>query len=367
MSLWIAFSSLLLVTLIVIVLPVIRNKYASSADHNALVYQDQLIEIDKDVKLGLLRTPEADALRTEINRRLDKPDYYLAEGMADQPPGENRQLGTAIAILIIIPLAALGLYNHIGSPNEPDLPFAQRKFDNPIKNSNSEMSRLVKALKERITKNIDKIDGWLLLGSTLATLERYSEASDAFKSAFKLDSSRADIAASAAETGFMAMKGKFTPEVRNYFKKALNLNPKEHKALYYFGLDLANQKKYADAVQNWVDLISISPVGAPWLDTVRLRLVEAATAGNLTITKFKPRIKIEKVPGPTKDDIKAAENMSNSDRQAFIRSMVFQLAERLKTEPDDLDGWRRLARAYTVLGETKKAAEANARIKVLEQ
>ena len=39
----------------------------------------------------------------------------------------------------------------------------------------------------------------------------------------------------------------------------------------------------------------------------------------------------------------------------MIRSMVESLADRLKEEPDDLGGWRRLARAYQVLGETKKA------------
>ena len=51
----------------------------------------------------------------------------------------------------------------------------------------------------------------------------------------------------------------------------------------------------------------------------------------------------------------------------MIRSMVESLASRLRDEPSDLDGWRRLARAYQVLGETKKAKEANAQIERLSQ
>ena len=51
----------------------------------------------------------------------------------------------------------------------------------------------------------------------------------------------------------------------------------------------------------------------------------------------------------------------------MIRSMVESLADRLKEEPDDLGGWHRLARAYQVLGETKKAKEANAQIERLSQ
>ncbi|WP_223291766.1 tetratricopeptide repeat protein [Defluviicoccus vanus] len=45
----------------------------------------------------------------------------------------------------------------------------------------------------------------------------------------------------------------------------------------------------------------------------------------------------------------------------MIRSMVERLATRLQQNPDDRQGWLRLASAYDVLGETAKAAEARAR------
>ena len=51
---------------------------------------------------------------------------------------------------------------------------------------------------------------------------------------------------------------------------------------------------------------------------------------------------------------------------AFIRSMVERLADRLKDEPNDIQGWRRLARAYEVLGETEKAKTAQARVRKIE-
>ncbi|HUI18774.1 MAG TPA: tetratricopeptide repeat protein, partial [Alphaproteobacteria bacterium] len=53
-------------------------------------------------------------------------------------------------------------------------------------------------------------------------------------------------------------------------------------------------------------------------------------------------------------------------RQEMIRGMVERLAERLKQQPDDLAGWQRLARAYGVLGETEKAADAQAHVDKLE-
>jgi cytochrome c-type biogenesis protein CcmH len=53
--------------------------------------------------------------------------------------------------------------------------------------------------------------------------------------------------------------------------------------------------------------------------------------------------------------------MSPEERQAMIRSMVDRLAARLEQNPNDKDGWTRLARAYDVLGETEKAEAARAR------
>ena len=42
----------------------------------------------------------------------------------------------------------------------------------------------------------------------------------------------------------------------------------------------------------------------------------------------------------------------------MVRGMVERLAQRLKQDGSDVDGWLRLVRAYTVLGEKDRAREA---------
>jgi cytochrome c-type biogenesis protein CcmH len=54
--------------------------------------------------------------------------------------------------------------------------------------------------------------------------------------------------------------------------------------------------------------------------------------------------------------------MSDADREKMIQGMVHGLAARLKQTPDDVDGWRRLARAYTVQGRTNEAADAERQV-----
>ena len=52
--------------------------------------------------------------------------------------------------------------------------------------------------------------------------------------------------------------------------------------------------------------------------------------------------------------------MSEKDRGEMIRGMVTRLADRLKENGNDVEGWQRLLRAYMVLGERDKANAAAA-------
>ena len=45
----------------------------------------------------------------------------------------------------------------------------------------------------------------------------------------------------------------------------------------------------------------------------------------------------------------------------MITSMVARLDERLKENPRDVEGWRRLIRSYVVLGKTDEARDALSR------
>jgi cytochrome c-type biogenesis protein CcmH len=63
-------------------------------------------------------------------------------------------------------------------------------------------------------------------------------------------------------------------------------------------------------------------------------------------------------PGPSASDVAAARNMAPEERSAMVRGMVDRLAERLKQDGSDVEGWLRLVRAYTVLGERERAVSA---------
>ena len=68
-------------------------------------------------------------------------------------------------------------------------------------------------------------------------------------------------------------------------------------------------------------------------------------------------------PGPDANQVAAAAQMAPAARNGMIEGMVARLAQKMAENGSDVDGWLRLIKAYSVLGERDKAlgAAANAR------
>jgi cytochrome c-type biogenesis protein CcmH len=106
-------------------------------------------------------------------------------------------------------------------------------------------------------------------------------------------------------------------------------------------------------------LLADAPAEAPWRQIVADRLAEIDPAERQIGAN--PPEASTRPAGPTAQDVAAAQSMSSEERQAMIRGMVDRLAARLEQNPNDKDGWARLAHAYDVLGEKDKAQDARAR------
>jgi len=65
-------------------------------------------------------------------------------------------------------------------------------------------------------------------------------------------------------------------------------------------------------------------------------------------------------PGPNANQVAAAAQMAPAERNGMIEGMVARLAQRMAENGSDVDGWLRLIKAYTVLGERDKALAAAA-------
>ncbi|MDA8707831.1 hypothetical protein N9M10_00500 [Hellea sp.] len=70
-------------------------------------------------------------------------------------------------------------------------------------------------------------------------------------------------------------------------------------------------------------------------------------------------------PGPTAEQVQAAQELSVEDRAEMILAMVEGLADRLDENPQDPEGWARLIRARTVLGQDEQLKADIDRVKLI--
>jgi cytochrome c-type biogenesis protein CcmH len=81
---------------------------------------------------------------------------------------------------------------------------------------------------------------------------------------------------------------------------------------------------------------------------------QGVAPGDLAVTGSSDR----GTPGLGADAIAPAQDMSADARRAMIEGLVERLASRLERQPDDLEGWIMLARAYGEMGRRADEAEA---------
>ncbi len=372
-----------------------KSPAAMRADYDLAVYRDQLAEIGRDLERGLLDANEAEAARLEVQRRM----LAAADaGKSDDrpPPVPGRVLAGGLAATVAV--GAFAIYFTLGSPDVPNFPFAERNVGRDVvaqgaSPEHGEVAGLAAKLAARLKDDPNDVDGWILLARTYNTIGDFGNAVQALRHALDLSGGRVDLAAMYGEALVRANDGQVTPEAFTLFNDIVKVEPLNPQARYYVGLALAQQNRVRDALQAWIDLRAVSPADAPWLDAVNDQIGRAEAELKLAAGSVKPSagavaLARQQAPagapsaptpsapsasppagvgGPSAADVEAAGRMSAGDRTQMIRGMVERLAERLKDDPDDLEGWRRLARSYRVLGEIDKAKEAEARIEALEK
>jgi cytochrome c-type biogenesis protein CcmH len=305
------------------------------------VYRDQLDEVERDRATGLIGEREAEAARVEVSRRL----IAAADADAPAPRVDGRRWRRAVALvaLLVLPLGAASLYLKLGSPGmsgetqlaRTEMPDDQR----PI-------TELVARVEAHLEEQPDDGRGWNVLGPVYMRLGRYDDAVRARRNVLRLLGSTAEREADLGEALTGQANGIVTADAKQAFDRALRLDPDDFRARYFEGLAAEQDGRPKEAAETWRKLLAGAPKDANWASFVRdsLARVDPKAAAAL--------------PGPSAGDIAAASELTPQQRTAMVEGMVSRLADRLKQDGTDADGWVRLVRAYMVLGDKDRARAA---------
>jgi cytochrome c-type biogenesis protein CcmH len=339
MTLWLAFALMTALAIFAVLWPLSRSGNVPSGS-DAEVYRDQLDEIERDRSAGLIGETEADAARVEVSRRLIAAgDAQPATATADSHSALWRRRIAALAALVLVPFAAGTIYLMHGSPQLPGEPLASRLHPD----GHNSILAMIAQVERHLEANPKDAKGWEVLAPIYLRTGRFDEAVRARRNALEYGGESAQRESDLGEALVAAANGVVTAEAKQAFDKAAAQAPADPKARFYLGLAAQQDGKTDEAADIWQKLLKDAPPGAPWAATVQQAL---ASAGK------------KAAPGPTSEDVAAASNMSEAERGQMVRGMVARLAERLKQDGSDVEGWLRLLRAYIVLGERDKANAA---------
>jgi cytochrome c-type biogenesis protein CcmH len=328
----------------------------SRSSFDQAVYRDQLQELDRDIARGLITPAEADAARLEIQRRL-----LATDRLPVAPPLLSRSPVLAGIVFLVIGLGSTSLYLWLGAPGVPDEPFSARKDiagDGP-----PSLEQATAALAAKLERNPSDAAGWMLYGRSLAMQGDWDQAEDAYRHAMDLGVDTPDVIGDHAEIMVMQAGGTVTPAAEAAFRKLLQADPASGMARYYLAVAAMQAGEPRQAIEGFQALLAQLPADSPLRAQLGTKVAEAAHAAGVPVPELArgtppAQEQPAQPPGPDSRAVADAANMSPEQREAMIRGMVANLAAKQQADPGNLDGWLRLGRAYAVLHEPDKAADA---------
>lgn len=229
-------------------------------------------------------------------------------------------------------------------------------------------------LRARAEASPDNATLWEQLGYAYFEHGQFDKAAAAYRKATSADPGKAVLWSSLGEAIVMAStKGDpIPPEARNAFARAYKLDPNDPRTRYFLAVEQDLAGHHQQAITQWLALLADTPRGAPWeadlIRTIRqvgkinkipvAKRIETASASQPAAQPDSANPALAGIPGPTKEDLAAASGIPPSQQEKMVEGMVARLATRLKSQPNDVNGWIMLMRSYKTLGKDAKARDA---------
>lgn len=302
----------------------------------------------------------------------------MIRAMAEPAPKDRRPAPATIALALAALVAAGALSYSLffrdaggaASANEMVAANAAAAAPQDVAQVEAMMARLL----QRVRENPDDHEGWYLLGMAYRAMERFADATQAFRRAMELQPRNADYTAYLAEMiliGATSTGRPPPPEAEQLFRRALTLQPGNPQARFYLATIRNERGDHRGAVDDLIALLRDAPAGEVWPQQVRAALIAIAERNNIDLAGRLPAVPAAPaapaappstataaIPGPTPEQMRAASAMTPTQQDAMGREMVNRLAARLRANPRDADRWIMLMRSRMVLQDRNGAAGA---------
>ena len=410
MILWIILTVMTALAAVAMAAPFLRQRgsAAAEASKDLDVYRDQLKEIEREEKAGLIRKAESEEARKEIARRLLAAET-VAKAKAAAKPASDRTYA-AIGVASVVAVGSTILYSNMGWPDLPGQPAAHRSVsataddgntaanagpaagaepaatvtnpDAAAKQALGTVDDMIQRLVKRLDENPKSPDGWRMLGWAYFSQDRFADSAAAYAKAIEQNPSAGALKTARGEALVRAANGTVSDEALSLFNDGIKADAKDPRARFFLGLKKEQFGDKAAVLEDWITILNEASPMDTWVGDLRQRTESLASELKVDISK---RVTAAAAPplaapesggildklqpptndtapvadkGPTPADVAKAQEMAPQDQNAMIRGMVDGLEARLEKSPRDAEGWIKLMRSRKVLGDAGAAKAA---------
>ena len=249
-------AALLVIAVLAILLrPLLRAPKVMSAanrqEANLEIFRDQLSELERDRNEGSLAEADFDQARDELQRRL------LDEIQTDAAPAaKTGGRKTALALLVVIPLAAAAGYQLLGTPQGLEPVHTQARMNA------QEMDEILSKLAAKLKANPDDSKGWVMLARSYKALGRFAESAEAYSHGGSLVDGDAVLLADYAEVLAQVSGGSLEGKPSELIARALSIDPSEPQALFLAGAAATDRRDFLAVVDYWGRLLPMLEAGS---------------------------------------------------------------------------------------------------------
>jgi cytochrome c-type biogenesis protein CcmH len=274
------------IALLLVLRPLLARRTTSDVERagtNLAIIQDQLAELDADLRAGTLTEAQHRESKVELERRVlaeVKAERAAAKAHTAASSGGRR---TALVAALLVPLAAAALYWQLGSRDvfDPQKMAAAQAAGEQHQITDEQLEEMVGRLSKRLEQEPDNAQGWAILARSYYVMQRFPEAAAAYERLAKLAPGNADVLSDWADALAMAQNRNLAGRPAEIIAQALQADPNHLKTLALAGTLAFDRKDYKQAVELWERLLGKLPAESPMRQGIASSIAEARQLGGM--------------------------------------------------------------------------------------
>jgi len=340
---WLISSAFIALALIIVLPPLWRKTEVQESDvdqQNIDIARQKLADLKAQLQAGAIDQAQYDEQFAELERALS---FDLA--LSNKTQQTDKQMGRWMTwvVLLALPVVTVLLYQIFGNPSG----LFYKKAHESIKSQSAQQQQvgsiasMVSGLAERLQKQPDDVQGWLMLGKSYKYLKQFDKAVDAFAKANVLAGDDPDVMLQYADALVMINGGSFVDPAKQLIFKALEIAPQNTTALWLGGMAKAQNGEYAAALNYWQTLEG---------------MLEPGSKAYNELQNLKNNVQAQMDKSST-EPINLALDGGNQDNGA-LETAAASLRAKLKDDPNDQQSWILLGKTYKALKQYDLAISA---------